>query len=184
MVREPRRASTKVGGDPPQGAASITRYECQRVVPAGGRAGGRRRGLHDRMALPRLSQAARTVDLRSPVGRRLIAVAGDRMAKVRRILTARPRRGHFKLRPTLDAVLGRHGNCFSLALITSLRIAPSIRRFVGFRSKAGGPQPARLFAYRVSFVEGFVEHPAIAAAEQQQAKNSGSMRAKTSGKCR
>jgi len=47
--------------------------------------------------------------------------------------------GHFKLRPCLDAGVGRHANCFSLALISSLRIAPSIRRLVGFLSKAGGP---------------------------------------------
>ena len=185
MVREPRRDSAKAEPRPPprrrvgreSSSASVSYY-------GGGRGEGRDVVSIIAANSPWLSQATRTVDLRSPVDRRSIAVAGDRMAKARLILTAGPRRGHFKLRPALDADLGRHENCFSLALISSLRIAPSIRRLVGFCSKAGGPQPARLFVYRVSFVEGFVEDLAIAAAEQQQAKNSGSMREKTSGECR
>ena len=185
MVREPRRDSAKAEPRPPprrrvgreSSSASVSYY-------GGGRGEGRDVVSIIAWHSTWLSQATRTVDLRSPVDRRSIAVAGDRLAKARRILTAGPRRGEFKLRPAIDADGCRHGNCFSLALNSSLRIAPSIRRLVGFRSKAGGPRPAPLFANRVSFVEGFVGDFAIAAAEQQQAKNSGSMREKTSGKCR
>src|SRR5947207_8511999 len=41
MVWEPRRAPPKVGRDPRPGAASVARYECQRVVRGGGRGEGR-----------------------------------------------------------------------------------------------------------------------------------------------
>jgi hypothetical protein len=142
MVREPRRDSAKAETRPPprrrvgreSSSASVSSY-------GGGRGEGRDVVSIIAWHSPWLSQATRTVDLRSPVDRRSIATPGDRMADGRRALTCRARRGHFKLGPGLDAGVGRHGNCFSLALISSLRIAPSIRRLVDSIQKQAGRSP-------------------------------------------
>src|SRR3989442_8801656 len=91
MVPEPRRDPGAGQVRPPtHGAASVTRKRvpaCRPVV--GGRGGGR-----DVVSLIAwhsawLSQATRTVDLRSPLDRLPIAVAGDLPAIVRRLLTVR-----------------------------------------------------------------------------------------------
>ncbi len=81
MVQEPCRGPAIAGRDPRRGAASVTEVvRCQRVVPRRGSRRRARHGLHDDMALPWLSEATRTVDLRSPLVRRSIATAGEREA--------------------------------------------------------------------------------------------------------
>src|SRR5437660_242499 len=84
MVWEPRRGPPEVGRDPRHGAASVARYECQRVVRGGGRGEGR--DAVSIMAWPSawLSQATRTVDLRSPTDRLPIAGRGGLAAAGRR----------------------------------------------------------------------------------------------------
>jgi hypothetical protein len=136
MVWEPRRGPPQVGRDARTGAASVARYECKRVVRGGRRGGGRRRGLHRGMALPWLSQATRTVDLRSPAVRPTLAGHGDLTAAARRRPTGRgtlstSRRGELSTPPL----------SFSPAW-TDRRTAPAVRVVVRlFSEKQAGQSP-------------------------------------------
>jgi hypothetical protein len=152
IVREPRRGPPQVGRDPRRGAASVTRHECQRVGLGGGRGGGRRRGLHDSMALPWLSQATRTVDLRSPLVRPPIAVAGDPPAVRRRRWTRRPNSSPTPRRklsnprsPLSFSCMDRSADCSGSPLSDH-----SLRK--SRRPTARTPS----FAYRKTFVDCFV----------------------------
>lgn len=153
MVQEPRRGQALAGATPAEAPRRSRGTSASVSSPGGGRGGGRRRGLHRDIERLWLSQAIPTVDLRSPLDRRVVAGAGERSAIDRRRRSRPARRENSTFATSLaGTATPLRFSCMESHKDRSCGPAPLVHIF----SKAGGPEPAVLCLYIYYFVSSFV----------------------------